>query len=63
MGSSLVLFIFSAVFFILSVIVLISLRKNSNHIQTRIQELMRDGEFEPLCQGISSQLTLLFMPD
>lgn len=54
MGSSLVLFIFSAVFFILSVIVLISFRKNSNHIQTRIQELMQDGEFEPLCQDFQS---------
>ena len=54
MGSSLVLFIFSAVFFILSVIVLISFRKNGNHIQTRIQELMQNGEFEPLCQDFQS---------
>ena len=46
MGSSLVLFTFAAVFFILSVIVLISFRKNGNHIQTRIQELMQNGEFE-----------------
>lgn len=54
MGSSLVLFTFAAVFFILSVIVLISFRKNGNHIQTRIQELMQNGEFEPLCQDFQS---------
>lgn len=54
MGSSLVLFTFAAIFFILGVIVLISFRKNGNHIQTRIQELMQSGEFEPLCQDFQS---------
>ena len=36
MGSSLVLFTFAAVFFILSVIVLISFRKNSNKVRTTL---------------------------
>ena len=29
-------------------------QENSNHIQTCIQELMQNGEFEPLCQDFQS---------